>query len=200
MENWESSLNQTKGTRVCIRSIGQSKRYIYVSLLYCSCVIETRSDYVTQIKFIKLLDWSAYSETTRQRKSPCQNSEPVSANRWEDQYKHCYAPMTPSKSFQNWPATIQANFRKICMELSERDGAYTDLPTCLHKQSDFWYRNRTFFMFFFLNMPTNPIISQILSFVTTQFSSLSFQEHMKNRCQTMNSVTYAPFTPKLKHV
>ena len=89
--------------------------------------------------------------------------------------------MTPSKSFQNWPATIQANFRKICMELSERDGAYTDLPTCLHKQSDFWHR--TFFMFFFLNMPTNPIISQILAFVTTQFSSLSFQEHMKNRCQ-----------------
>ena len=48
--------------------------------------------------------------------------------------------MTLSKSFQNWPDTIQANFRKICMESSEHNGAYTDFPTCLQKQVDFWHR------------------------------------------------------------
>ena len=130
MENWESSLNQTKGTRVCIRSIGQSNRFIYVSLLYCSCVIGTRGDYVTQIKFVKL--WIGQHILKQQEEESLHaKTQPVSANRWEDQYKHCYAPMTPSKSFQNWPDTIQANFRKICMELPEHNGAYTDLPLAL---------------------------------------------------------------------
>ena len=37
--------------------------------------------------------------TSKTVENPDAKTQPVSANRWEDQYKHCYAPMTPSKSF-----------------------------------------------------------------------------------------------------
>ena len=48
------------------------------------------------------------------------------------------------------------------MESSEHSGAYIYLPANLHKQADF--SNWTFFIFFFLDMLINPIISQIHKF------------------------------------
>lgn len=48
------------------------------------------------------------------------------------------------------------------MESSEHRGAYIYLPANLHKQADF--SNWTFFIFFFLDMLINPIISQIHKF------------------------------------
>ena len=45
------------------------------------------------------------------------------------------------------------------MESSEHSGAYIYLTTNLHKQAD--SSNWTFFIFFFLDMLINPIISRI---------------------------------------
>ena len=45
------------------------------------------------------------------------------------------------------------------MESSEHSGAYIYLPANLHKQAD--SSNWTFFIFFFLDMLINPIISRI---------------------------------------
>ena len=53
---------------------------------------------------------------------------------------------------------IQAKFRRICMESSEQTGAYIH-PTIF--TNGLIFSKEAFFIFLFLNMLTNLIISQI---------------------------------------
>ena len=57
-----------------------------------------RNDDQRKTQFVKLWDRLAYPERTRKKCSPAK-SQADSANWQGDIGKHCYAPMTPYKSF-----------------------------------------------------------------------------------------------------
>ena len=134
----------TEGTKRGIRRIERSVRW-------------------QKIKFVKLWSWLAcIFRKNKMKKNPFAKNEPLSAECSDDSIQILRK--------LSWivTLTIQAHFRRIYMESSEHDVAYISQIFI----NDLIFSRWTFFVLFFLDMPTNPIISHIYFLWRHHFSSL----------------------------
>ena len=98
-------------------------------------------------------DWLAYLELrTRMKKAPLPNISLLVQIR---------VPRDVSTGFLWWLHTNPSKMilRRICMESSKHNVAYTCIPTPICTQG-LSFSEWTFFILFFLDVPTNTIISQ----------------------------------------